>query len=71
MNFGNPRRYARSYYVQASEIINDAFKRYMSDDLALEPHGFATLVPEFGAIEIPLKGIQSDNVNLVIGVDPW
>ena len=71
LNFGNPRRYARSYNVQASEIINDAFKRYMSDDLELEPHGFATLVPEFGAIEIPLKGIQSDNVNLVIGVDSW
>ena len=71
LNFGNPRRYARAYYVQASEIINDAFKRYLSDELELEPHGFATLVPEFDAIEIPLKGIQSDNVNLVIGVDPW
>ena len=71
LNFGNPRRYARSYYVQASEIINDAFKRYLSDDLDLEPNEFATLVPEFDAIEIPLKGIQSDSVNLVIGVEPW
>lgn len=71
LNFGNPRRYARTYYVQASEIINESFKRYLSDNLALQPHEFATLVPEFDALEIPLKGIQSDNVNLVIGVDPW
>ncbi len=71
LNFGNPRRYSRTYMVQASEIINDAFKRYLSDDLDLEPHGFAALVPEFEPIEIPLKGIQSDCVNLVIGVDPW
>lgn len=71
LNFGNPRRYARSYAVQDTEIIDEAFKRYLSDDLDLAPHQFATLVPEFDAIEIPLKGIQSDNVNLVIGVDPW
>ncbi len=71
LNFGSPRRYNRAYYVQASEIINEAFKRYLSDDLALEPHEFATLVPEFNALEVPIKGIQSDNVNLVIGVDPW
>ena len=71
LNFGNPRRYSRSYYAQNVEIINEAFKRYLSDDLALEPHEFATLVPKFDAIEIPLKGMQADNVNLVIGVEPW
>ncbi|MDX1930243.1 MAG: hypothetical protein SFV81_27195 [Pirellulaceae bacterium] len=71
LNFGNPRRYARSFAVQETEMIDEAFKRYLSDDLDLAPHQFATLVPEFDAIEIPLKGIQSDNVNLVIGVDPW
>ena len=71
LNFGNPRRYARSYAVQEAEIINEAFQRYLSDDLALQPHQFATLVPEFKAIEIPLEGIQSDNAHLVIGVEPW
>jgi hypothetical protein len=71
LNFGNSRRYARTYSVQASEMISEAFQRYLSDDLELEPHEFATLVPEFDAIEIPLKGIQSDNVNLVIGIEPW
>jgi hypothetical protein len=71
LNFANPRRYARSYQTQAKEIIREAFARYMTDDLKLEPHAFATLVPEFDAIEVPLNGIQSDNVNLVIGVEPW
>lgn len=71
LNFGNPRRYARTYYSQGPEMINGAFQRYLTDDLMLAPHEFATLVPEFNAIEVPLKGIQSDNVNLVVGVEPW
>lgn len=71
LNFGNPRRYGRTTYVGATEVISTAFTRYLTDDLVLEPHEFATVVPHLDAIEIPLKGIQSDNVNLVIGVDPW
>jgi hypothetical protein len=71
LNFGNPRSYARASTFQDTEIINEAFNRYLTDDLDLAPHQFATVVPEFDAIEIPIKGIQTDNVNLVIGVDPW
>ncbi len=70
MNFGNSRRYTRTYAVQ-TDIINETYKQYLSDAIELPPFGFATLVPELSAIAIPIKGVQADNVNLVIGVKPW
>lgn len=70
MNFGNPRRYSRTYAMQ-SDILSEAYKLYLSDSLELPPFGFATLVPEFTGIAIPIEGTQADNVNLVIGVKSW
>ena len=70
MNFGNARRYARTYQTQA-DIIGEAFKIFLSGDIELQPYAFATLVSQSEAITVPLEGTQADNVNLVIGVEPW
>ncbi len=70
MNFGNSRRYARTYSTQA-DIIGEAFKIFLTDEIELPPYSFAALVPQSNAIAVPLEGIQADNVNLAIGVEPW
>ncbi len=70
MNFGNSRRYTRTYAAQ-TDIISETYRRYLTDAIELEPFEFAVLVPELAAIAIPIKGVQADNVNLVIGVKPW
>ncbi len=70
LNFGRSRGSRVAYQTQ-SDIIGEALKVFMTDDIELNRYGFVTLVPEFDAIAIPLKGIQSDNVNLAIGVAPW
>ena len=70
LNFGNSARYSRTFVAQ-TDVISDAYKRYLTDEIELQPFAFATLVPEFSAIEMPIQGAQADNVNLVIGVKPW
>jgi hypothetical protein len=71
LNFGRNRSTWSYNNGELEDIINRAFKQTLTSELHLQPYGFATLVPEFDGIVVPLKGKQSSNMNLVIGVDPW
>ncbi len=71
LSFGRNGSYTTNSQAIVTEIINSVYERVLTDKLELEPFEFATLVPEFEPIIIPVKGKQANNVNLVIGVDPW
>ncbi|MCA9126479.1 MAG: hypothetical protein KDB22_05315 [Planctomycetales bacterium] len=53
------------------DVINHAFRKHMSDQLDIEPFGFAVLQKESDLVEIPIEGLRGDNLHLVVGVQPW
>ncbi len=72
LEFGSGRRRRQTYRnYESGDVINTAFRKYMSDRLDMPPFGFATVLRESDAIEIPLEGTRSDDLHIVIGVQPW
>jgi hypothetical protein len=72
LSFGSGRsRYRNRNVYETEDLLNMAYRQYMSEKFDLPPFGFAVLATDSQAVEVPLQGRASENVHLVIGVEPW
>lgn len=72
LDFGSGQaRYSTQNYEEFDEILNNCFKRRLSDQMELPPFGFALLTTTSEAVEVPLTGISSENLHLLMGLHRW
>ncbi len=73
LNFGNN---SGSYTnntpgAEMEDVLNLAFKRWLSDKFQLPPFGLAVLASHSQAIEVPLQGNSNENLHLTVGAQAW
>lgn len=72
LQFGSGRsRYATTPGFESDDILNANFRQYLSDRLELPAFGYALLTTESDTVEVPLTAKSSENLHLIIGVEPW
>ncbi len=73
LDFGSSARRARvaANAYEADDVLNTQFQRNLSDKLDLPKFGFAVLATESDIVEVPLDGRSTENLHLIVGVQPW
>jgi hypothetical protein len=71
VNFGSRRSSRSSASTESNDVINLAFKNYMSEELRLPQFGYSLLTRDSSNVELPVDGTNNDSLHLIIGVQPW
>ncbi len=56
---------------EGDDVINQSYRRYMSDRLELPPGGFSVLADQSGAVAVPLDGRMDEGIHLILGELTW